>query len=71
MLYVAVSSQKVGSLLTYGCDLRTLADKVMWVEQSNVVVNHWSQCVPPHTNLDHLVDLAKDKAYWNEHVENI
>ena len=26
---------------------------------------------PPHTNLDHLVDLSKDKAFWKEHVDTI
>ena len=26
---------------------------------------------PPHINLDHLADLAKDKAFWKEHINTI
>ena len=26
---------------------------------------------PPHQNLDHLVELAKNKAFWNEHIRHL
>ena len=26
---------------------------------------------PPHTNLDHLANLSRDKAFWREHVGNL
>ena len=59
----------VGHILRAGS--HRLAYKALQVQQQLGKQGHLLIDAPPHSSMDHLAELAKDRAAWSDHVRSI